>query len=42
MPSLNVGVDEDFTGRSPHTVKMSNKLIGEGHKIWDIADRGYI
>ena len=45
MPSLNVAVDEmmeAFTGRSAHTIKMSNKPIGEGYKTWAIADRGYV
>jgi len=34
--SQNVSVDEmikAFTGRSAHTVKMINKLIGEGYKM---------
>jgi hypothetical protein len=36
MLSTNVSVDEmieAFTGRSAHTVRMSNKPIGKGFKI---------
>jgi hypothetical protein len=45
VPSSNVSVDEmmeAFTGRSAHTVKMSNRPIGEGYKIWAVADHGYV
>jgi Transposase IS4 len=45
IPSQNVSVDEmmkAFTGRSVHTVKMNNKPIGEGYKMWALADRGYV
>jgi hypothetical protein len=43
--SQNVSVDEmmkAFTGRSVHTVKMNNKPISEGFKMWALADRGYV
>jgi len=43
--SSNVSVDEiieAFTRRSAHTVKMVNKPIGEGYKIWALADHGYV
>ena len=45
MLSQNVSVDEmikAFTGRSAHTVKMNNKPIREGYKMWAIADHGYV
>jgi hypothetical protein len=40
----NISVDEmmiPFTGRSRHTLKMKNKPIGEGFKIWALCDHGY-
>ena len=43
--SQNVSVDEmmkAFTGRSAHTVKMNNKPVSEGFKMWALADRGYV
>jgi hypothetical protein len=33
---------EAFTGRSAHTVKISNKPKSEGFKIWAVADHGYV
>jgi hypothetical protein len=45
VPSQNVSVDEmmeAFTGRSAHTLKMPNKPIGEGYKMWGLGDYGYI
>jgi Transposase IS4 len=41
----NVSFDEmmvPFTRRSKHTLKMKNKLISEGFKIWALRDRGYL
>jgi hypothetical protein len=40
----NVSVDEmmkAFTGRSAHTLKMLNKPVKEGYKMWALADHGY-
>lgn len=45
IPSSNVAVNEmmeAFTSRSAHTVKMCNKPIGKGYKIWALADHGYV
>jgi hypothetical protein len=33
---------EAFTGRSAHTVKISNKPKSEGFKIWAVAGHGYV
>ncbi|KAG5829131.1 hypothetical protein H9Q74_000798 [Fusarium xylarioides] len=44
FPGSFVAVDEcmiRFTGRSGDTVKMPNKPIKEGFKIWAIAEGGY-
>jgi hypothetical protein len=44
MPSQNVSIDEmmkAFTGRSTHTIKMPNKPIKEGYKMWALADYRY-
>jgi hypothetical protein len=41
----NVSFDEmmvPFSGRSKHTLKMKNKPIKEGFKIWALCDRGYL
>ncbi len=41
----NVSFDEmmvPFSGRSKHTLKMKNKLIKEGFKIWALCDHGYL
>jgi len=40
----NVSFDEmmvPFTGRSQHTLKMKNKPVSEGFKIWALCDHGY-
>ena len=45
VPSQNVSVDEiikAFTGRSAHTVKMLNKPVSKGYKMWALADHGYV
>jgi Transposase IS4 len=45
VPSQNVSVDEmmkAFTGQSAYTVKMLNKLVSEGYKMWALADHGYV
>jgi Transposase IS4 len=31
-----------FKGRSKHTVKLKNKPIDTGYKLWCIGDHGYI
>ena len=41
----NVSFDEmmvPFAGRSKHTLKMKNKPVNEGFKIWALCDRGYL
>ena len=41
----NVSFDEimvPFAGRSKHTLKMKNKLVKEGFKIWALYDHGYL
>jgi hypothetical protein len=41
----NVSFDEmmvPFAGRSKHTLKMKNKPIKEGFKIWALCDHGYL
>jgi hypothetical protein len=41
----NVSFDEmmvPYSGRSKHTLKMKNKPIKEGFKIWALCDRGYL
>jgi hypothetical protein len=41
----NISFDEmmvPFTGRSKHTIKMKNKPISEGIKIWALCDHGYL
>jgi Transposase IS4 len=43
--SQNVSFDEmmvPFSGRSTHTLKMPNKPIKEGFKLWALCDRGYL
>ena len=40
----NVSFDEmmvPFTGRSKHTLKMKNKPISEGFKLWALCNRSY-
>ena len=44
-PSSHIAIDEAmvaFRGRSKHTVKLKNKPIDTGYKIWCIGDHGYI
>ncbi|KAH0602615.1 uncharacterized protein H6S33_008696 [Morchella sextelata] len=44
LPSTSVTVDEmmiRFGGRSKHTVRMPNKPITEGYKVFAICDHGY-
>ena len=41
----NVSFDKmmvPFTSRSQHTLKMKNKPVSEGFKIWALCDHGYI
>jgi Transposase IS4 len=41
----NVSFDEmmvPFAGRSKHTLKMKNKPVKEGFKIWALCDHGYL
>jgi Transposase IS4 len=41
----NVSFNEmmaSYSGRSKHTVKMPNKPILEGFKLWALCDRGYL
>ena len=41
----NVSFDEmmvPYSGRSKHTLKMKNKLIKEGFKIWALCDHSYL
>src|ERR1700722_2366511 len=41
----NVSFDEmmvPFSRRSKHTLKMKNKPISEGFKIWALCDYGYL
>ena len=44
-PSSHITIDEAmvaFKGRSKHTVKLKNKPINNGYKLWCIGDHGYI
>ena len=44
-PGSHLTIDESmipYRGRSEHTVKMKNKPISEGYKVWVLADHGYI
>jgi Transposase IS4 len=44
-PSSHIAIDEAimaFKGRSKDTVKLKNKPIDTGYKIWCIGDHGYI
>jgi hypothetical protein len=44
-PGSHLAVDEamcPYTGRSSHTVKMKNKPVKQGYKIWVLSDRGYV
>jgi hypothetical protein len=41
----NVSFDEmmvPFAGRSKHILKMKNKPVNKGFKIWALCDHGYI
>jgi hypothetical protein len=41
----NISFDEimvPFSGRSQHILKMKNKSISEGFKIWALCDYGYL
>jgi hypothetical protein len=43
--SQNVSFDEmmvPFAGRSKHTLKIKNKPVKEGFKIWALCDHGYL
>ena len=45
VPSQNVSVNKmmkAFTGRLAHTVKMPNKPVSKGYKMWALADHGYV
>ncbi len=45
IPGKNVSIDEmmiKFYGRSKHTLKMVNKPIKQGFKMWALCDRGYL
>jgi len=45
VPSQNVSVDKiikAFTSRLAHIVKMTNKPIREGYKMWAVVDYRYI
>ena len=44
IPSQNISIDEmmkAFTGLSAYTIKMLDKPIKEGYKMWAVADHGY-
>jgi hypothetical protein len=44
-PGTHIAVDEAmiaFRGRSNHKVKLKNKPIDEGYKVWIVAQKGYI
>lgn len=44
-PGSHLAIDEAmiaFRGRSHHKIKLPNKPIKEGFKIWGIGDSGYI
>ena len=31
-----------YRGRTPHTIKIKNKPISEGYKVWVLAEAGYV
>ena len=31
-----------YQGRSSHTIKIKNKPISEGYKVWVLAEAGYV
>jgi hypothetical protein len=44
IPATEVSIDEmmvRFTGRSHHTLRMPNKPIPEGYKIFALCEHGY-
>jgi len=44
-PSSHLAIDEamiPYQGRSNHTVKLKNKPISEGYKVWVLGDHGYV
>jgi hypothetical protein len=44
IPRQDVSFDEmmvPYTGRSSHTLKMKNKPISEGFKMWALCNHGY-
>ncbi|SRR6266487_3941791 len=44
VPGQNVSFDEmmvPYTGRSSHTLKIKNKPIAEGFKVWALASHGW-
>jgi hypothetical protein len=44
IPSQNISVDKiikAFTSWSAHTLKMPNKPVKEGYKMWALADHRY-
>jgi hypothetical protein len=41
----HLAIDESmisFGGNSSHTVKIRNKPIKEGFKVWVLGDKGYV
>ena len=45
LPSSHLAIDEamiSYQGRSIHTVKLKNKPISEGYKVWVLGDSGYV
>jgi hypothetical protein len=45
LPGSYLAIGESmipFRGNSDHTVKMKNKPISEGYKVWVLGDHGYV
>ena len=45
LPSSHLVIDEamiSYQGRTHHKVKLSNKPIKEGYKVWVLGDSGYV
>jgi hypothetical protein len=45
LPGSHLAIDESmipYRGNSDHTVKMKNKPISEGYKVWVLGDQGYV
>jgi hypothetical protein len=45
LPGSHLAIDESmipYRGKSDHTVKMKNKPISEGYKVWILGDHGYV